>query len=47
MDDETQRVIDAWTNPGPMPSCHRAAQARLRSEWPVLARALDALAKKA
>jgi hypothetical protein len=36
-------VFDAWNEPGPHPSFHRRAKARLRSEWPALAGALDQL----
>lgn len=36
-------VIAAWTNPGPNPWYHDQAKAKLRSEWPTLARALDDL----
>lgn len=39
---EVLAVLDAWTDPGPMPRYHREMQAKLRREWPVLARALDA-----
>ena len=41
----TQPVIDAWNNPGRRPDIHAKFQAKLRREWPVLAQALDALAK--
>ena len=45
--DPVQAVIDAWTVEGPVPEYHRAAQDRLRRDWPVLADALDALAGRA
>lgn len=38
-------VLRAWTDPGPAPLYHREMQHRLRQDWPVLAAALDALAK--
>ena len=38
-----QRVVDAWVIPGVRPSCHRSEQDRLRRDWPVLARAIEAL----
>lgn len=34
-------IQDAWNVPGPAPAVHRAAQERLRREWPTLANALD------
>lgn len=37
-----QAVLDAWTDPGPVPAYHQMMQYRLRTEWPVLAIALDA-----
>ena len=37
-------VVNAWTDPGPMPGYHRHMQAKLRKEWPVLGEALVALA---
>lgn len=36
-----EAVVEAWTNPGTHPAYHAAAQARLRQEWPVLARAIE------
>ena len=41
---DVQAVVAAWTNPGINPPYHRRAQAKLRREWPTLARALDRLA---
>lgn len=38
-------VLAAWANPGINPPYHRRAQAKLRKEWPTLARALDRLAR--
>lgn len=40
-----QPVIDAWNDPGRRPDIHAKFQAKLRREWPVLAQALEALAK--
>ncbi len=37
-------VFDAWTQPGPNVPAQLAAMQKLRSEWPSLGRALDALA---
>jgi hypothetical protein len=34
-------ILDAWNEPGSVPGVHRAAQQRLRHEWPILANALD------
>lgn len=39
-----ERVLKAWTDPGPVPAYHRVAQDALRRDWPTLAAALDALA---
>ena len=41
--DGIQEIVDAWVTPGPKPEYHKAAQERLRIEWPTLARALDNL----
>lgn len=38
-----ERVRKAWTDAGPAPTLHKAAQRRLRDEWPTLARAIEAL----
>lgn len=43
----TQATIDAWMQPGPHPAYHDAAKAQLRKQWPVLAKALDGLARRA
>jgi hypothetical protein len=40
---DVDRVWRAWNDPGPVPEVHRAAQDRLRRDWPALAGALDAL----
>lgn len=37
-------VVAAWKDAGPVPEAHRAAQGRLRHDWPVLAVAVDRLA---
>lgn len=36
-------VLEAWTEPGPVPEYHRAMQDELRRRWPALATALDTL----
>ena len=41
-----RRVVRAWTDPGPYPAVHRAAQRIVRKHMPVLARQLDALARR-
>lgn len=33
--------LEAWNNPGPVPSYHHKMQEKLRKEWPALANALD------
>jgi len=40
-----EQVRAAWADPGINPPYHRRAQAKLRREWPTLARALDRLAR--
>lgn len=45
-DEDYTQVMDAWTNPGPVPEYHAAAQKRLRIEWPALAHALDSVADR-
>lgn len=42
--DAVDDVLAAWLDAGPAPSYHRAAQAKLRREWPTLARAIERLA---
>ncbi len=37
-------VAAAWNDPGPVPLNHVRAKRRLRRDWPVLARAVEALA---
>ena len=39
-------VTAAWTRPGPNPEYHRRMQAEVRQSMPVLARALDRLARE-
>lgn len=39
-------VNEAWTNPGPRPAVHYAAQADLVRHWPALAHALNNLARE-
>ena len=41
--DPVERLIAAWTDPGPRPEVHDAAKRRLRADWPTLAYALDDL----
>ena len=41
-----RRVVRAWTDAGPYPAVHRAAQRLVRRHMPVLARQLDALARR-
>ena len=41
-----RRVVRAWTEPGPYPAVHRAAQRIVRKHMPVLSRQLDALARR-
>lgn len=41
--DHFTRVRNAWKVEGPAPDAHRIMQARLRTEWPTLAKALDEL----
>lgn len=38
-----EELYNAWNDSGPVPKRHHRAKARLRSEWPVLAGALDLL----
>lgn len=38
-----EAVVQAWVNQGPVPGYHRHMQSKLRKEWPVLAKALEAL----
>ena len=42
-----QAVARAWTDPGPRPDWHRAAQDEVRRAMPTLAAALDRLAEEA
>jgi len=44
--EKVEAVRRAWNEPGPRPDIHRKAQARLRREWPALAKAVEALAKE-
>lgn len=48
--DRTNRIVgaartvaEAWAVPGPSPAYHRQQKDRLRREWPVLYKALEAL----
>lgn len=41
-----EAVAAAWANPGPHPAYHRRMQAEVRQSMPVLARALDRLARE-
>ena len=38
-----EAVRKAWTDAGPVPKVHEAAQRRLRAEWPTLAAAIEKL----
>ena len=40
-----QGVVDAWCDEGTHPAYHRAAQARLERQWPVLYSAIQELVK--
>lgn len=39
-------VLNAWTQPGPRPAWHQARQDDVRAAMPLLADALDRLAKE-
>lgn len=41
MSDRARAVMNAWTDPGPVPRFHEEWQDRLRRHWPTLADALD------
>jgi hypothetical protein len=41
-----EAVLVAWTAPGPRPDWHFKMQAEVRDSMPVLARALDRLARE-
>lgn len=41
-----ERVVQAWTDCGPVPAYHFAQQLRLRREWPTLASAIEELARQ-
>lgn len=43
---DLERIVQAWHVPGPVPGYHRAWQERLRRDWPALANALDAAARR-
>ncbi len=44
-DEKVEAVIRAWNDAGPAPLYHERAKAKLWQEWPVLARAVDELAR--
>lgn len=44
-DPAVKAVREAWVVEGRHPPTHRAAQEKLRKEWPTLANALDNLAR--
>lgn len=46
MEKSMNDVLRAWTVPGRSLSYHQKMQRKLRREWPVLAQALDRLAKE-
>lgn len=39
-------VVFAWTRPGPHPPTHQRLKDQVRTDWPILARALDRLTKE-
>lgn len=41
--DAVGEVAAAWTDPGPIETHHEYMKAKLRHEWPALAKALDKL----
>ena len=41
MSESVRAVLNAWTDPGPVPRFHEEWQDRLRRHWPTLADALD------
>ena len=45
MGEAVQGVVDAWCDEGTHPAYHRAAQARLERQWPVLYSAIQELVK--
>lgn len=45
MGEAVQGVVDAWCDEGTHPAYHRAAQARLERQWPVLYLAIQELVK--
>ena len=44
-EEAVQGVADAWCDEGSHPAYHRAAQARLERQWPVLYSAIQELVK--
>jgi hypothetical protein len=46
MSEAVDAVVRAWVDPGVRPDVHAHAQAALRREWPVLARAIEALVQE-
>ena len=44
-EEAVQRVVDAWCDEGTHPAYHRAAQARLERQWPVLYSSIQELVK--
>ena len=44
-EEAVQGVVDAWCDEGTHPAYHRAAQARLERQWPVLYLAIQELVK--
>jgi hypothetical protein len=41
-----KKVIDAWLVEGANPAFHKMMKEKLKREWPVLARAIENLAKE-
>lgn len=42
-DEAVHAIVTAWTDAGPRPDVHRAAQQELLRAWPTLAKAIKAL----
>lgn len=42
-----EALVRAWTDPGPVPEVHAAAQRRLWQTWPTLAGAIEDLVREA
>ena len=42
-----EQLVKAWCDAGPVPEYHYAHMDRLRREWPMLARAIEAVVEEA